>query len=172
MANKNNKNNESVNTSAVYSVTTYETKKGKTAALIFGFADETAAKAIAAKMPSSGCSSSWRYGDNGQKRYCLSVSPRYVEVAKTLCDALNAGDKKAIDKACKDSCAIYDKVVAEGMAAREAKKQEREAKKNANPNPNANSSDKGYSAAEVAAMLKRIADGGAIPEEVAKMMAA
>ena len=46
-----------------------------------------------------------------------------------LCNALNAGDKAAIDKACKRTIAIYDGAVADGKAESAAKKAEREAAK-------------------------------------------
>ena len=154
MANKNNKNNESVNTSAVYSVTTYTTKKGGTASLLFGFPTQEDAQAVADKCAKS-INATWRYSDTGEKRYALSLGTRYGDTAKTLCDALNAGDKKAIDKACKDSCAIYDKVVAEGMAAREAKKQEREAKKKGQ-GAGSKGQEKAYTQSELAEWLRKL----------------
>lgn len=155
---------------AAYSVTTYTTKKGGTASLLFGFPTQEDAQAVADKCAKS-INATWRYSDTGEKRYALSLGTRYGDTAKTLCDALNAGDKKAIDKACKDSCAIYDKVVAEGMAAREEKKQEREAKKKGQ-GAGSKGQEKAYTAEDIAKMLKAVAQGKPVPKEIMKYMAA
>lgn len=137
-----------------YTLTTYLTKKGGTASLLFGFPTQEAAQALADKCAKS-ISATWRYGDTGEKRYALSMGTRYGEVAKTLCDALNNGDKKAIDKACKESVAIYDKVVADGMAERAAKKAERAAQKAQAPD------EKTYTQSELAEWLRKLNSGTA-----------
>ena len=142
-----------------YTLTTYLTKKGGTASLLFGFPTQEAAQALADKCAKS-ISATWRYGDTGEKRYALSMGTRYGEVAKTLCDALNNGDKKAIDKACKDSVAIYDKVVADGMAERAAKKAEREAKKKGQ-GAGSKAQEKTYTQSELAEWLRKLNSGTA-----------
>ena len=152
-------------TQGVYSVTTYQTKKGGTAALLFGFASKEAAEKMAEKMAKS-ISASWRYGQDGEKRHCISVGTRYVDVAKALCSALNSDDKAAVAKACKDSIAIYDGVVADGKAAREARKQERQSAKPAETAANT------YTDKDVADMLRKVMAGGDVPEDIKKLLKA
>lgn len=164
-----------------YSITEYTTKKGGTAYLLFGFESKEAAEMLAEKC-SKTISASWRTGENGEKRYCLSMGTRYGDVARTLCDALNNDDTKAIAKAAKDSCKVYDKAVADGKAAREQKKQERaEAKAekkslSTDPSPSSEGSAKTYTAEDVdkavADALKKVLAGGVLPENVKKLMAA
>ena len=164
-----------------YSITEYTTKKGGTAYLLFGFESKEAAEMLAEKC-SKTISASWRTGENGEKRYCLSMGTRYGDVARTLCDALNNDDAKAIAKAAKDSCKVYDKAVADGKAAREQKKQERaEAKAekkslSPDPSPSSEGSAKTYTAEDVdkavADALKKVLAGGVLPENVKKLMAA
>lgn len=159
MANKKSNNNESVNVQNAqvtnqYNVVSYTTKKGGTASLLFGFPTQEDAQAVADKCAKS-INATWRYSDTGEKRYALSLGTRYGDTAKTLCDALNAGDKKAIDKACKESVAIYDKVVADGMAERAAKKAEREAKKKGQ-GAGSKGQEKTYTQSELAEWLRKL----------------
>lgn len=143
-----------------YSVETYTTKRGGTAALIFGFSSQEDADKIAAKMAKS-IGSSWRWdADRKEKRYAVSVGTRYVDVAKRLCDALNKGDKAAVDKACKDSVDIYNGVVEAGKAEREARKAERESKKSTTAKAEP-ANPRTYTEAEVRDLMKRVIAGDA-----------
>ena len=144
MATKKSTKNESVN----YSVVTYQTKKGGTAAYVAGFESKEAAEALAKNMAKS-VSASWRYNDKQEKVYILSVGTRYVGVAKDLCAALNNGDKKAVEKACVESVDIYNAVKGEN-----AKKQ-----KDTKP-----AEEPRYTMSEIAAMMKRAVAGEKVPE--------
>lgn len=151
---------------ATYSVEEYTTKKGKTAALLFGFATLEDAQALAGKM-SKTVSATWRYdADRKEKRYALSLGARYVTLAHVLCGALNKGDKELIASTCKESVAIYDGAVAEGKAKSEERKAERAAAK-AEKKPAA----KTYTESEVATLLKSVIAGEAkAMDEVKKLM--
>lgn len=159
---------------AQYAIQEYTTKKGKTAYLLFGFDSKESAEKIAEKC-SKTISASWRTGEDGSKRYCLSMGTRYGDVARTLCAALNAGDKKAVSGACAASRDIYDMAVAAGKAEREAKKAEREAKAKAEekeePAPD-KPAKAGYTSEQVAAMLRDVLSGKELPKDVAVLMKA
>ena len=146
---------------AKFSITTYATKRGGTAYLLFGFGYKEAAEKIAEKC-SKTVSASWRRGENNEQLFCLSLGTRYGDVAKQLCDALNSGDEKAVKKACAASRDIYEMAVAAGKAEREAKKAEREAAKAKEEKP------KTYTAEEVAALMDAIANGGKVPANIRK----
>lgn len=152
-----------------YTIQEYTTKKGGTAYLLFGFESKEAAEAVAEKC-SKTVSASWRRNEKGEQLFCLSLGTRYGEVAKAICDALNKGDQKAIDKACAASKDVYELAVAAGKAEREAKKQERAEAKAEKAAAKAGAAAKGYSDKDVAAMLSKIMAGGDIPEGVRKHM--
>jgi hypothetical protein len=161
-----------------FTLVTYPTKSGGTAYKIFGFSDKESAEAVAAKC-SKTVGVRWAWGDNGDKRYCLCLGQRYGDVSKALCDALNGGNKTAIDKACAASCGVYDKAVADAKAEKEAKQVAAAATANDNANDNpepltenhaAGSSEPFYSAKDVAEMLQAILAGGDIPAEVEQYM--
>jgi len=158
-----------------YRIQEYTTKKGGTAYLLFGFQTKEAAEAVAEKC-SKTVSASWRRNEKGEQLFCLSLGSRYGEVTKALCEALNKGDKKAIDKACAASRDIYELAVAAGKAEREAKKAERAAEKKAKGAESAKGAakdSKNYSDKDVAKMLSDIMSGkGGIPEAVKKLMQA
>lgn len=164
-------------TKAKYSVQEYQTKKGGTAYLLFGFDSMEHAEKVAAEC-SKTIGASWRYVDN-EKRFCLSMGTRYGEVARELCSALNKGDYKAAEKAAAKSHDVYAMAVAAGKAEREIKKQEREAKAKAEAAKAAEAKadeepapEKSYSKADVAAMLREVLAGKELPKEVAELMAA
>ena len=169
-----------------YSIQEYTTKKGKTAYLLFGFDSKEAAEKIAEKCVHT-VTASWRTGEDGEKRYCLSMGSRYGDFARVLCAGLNQGDKKIINGACAGSYNVYEQAVADGKAAREEKKAEQKAAKEAEKKaeakaaatiakaakkaaPKAKAEPKSYSEADVAAMLCDIAEGKAIPAHIRKLM--
>lgn len=162
-----------------YSVETYTTKKGGTAALLFGFATMEAAEVVAGRMAKS-ISATWRWdAERKQKRFALSMGTRYVDVAKALCDALNSGDKKAADKAVAESVDIYNGVVADGKARREEAKAAKAAEKAAKEKAKAKEAKmdpkpapKTYTNEDVAAMLRNVLSGGDVPEDVKKLLKA
>lgn len=153
-----------------YSVVLLPTKDGGQWPKLYGFESEEQAKAIADRMPKS-VTASWDYGPNGEgretktKHWCLKAGKRYCGVAKQLCEALNSGDKKAIDKAIAASMGVYDIAKAEGQAEREAKKKEE-------PAPAKPAAKAGYTSEQVAAMLRDVLAGKELPKDVAELIAA
>lgn len=148
---------------AVYTLETYTTKKGGTAALIFGFPTAEDADALANKMAKS-VGGSWRWDDKREtKRHCISLGTRYVDIAKDLCQALNNGDTAAIENACRRSIAIYEGVVTDAKAKREEAKAAKAAAKKTDGKPKAvakpKPEEKTYTEKEVAALMKRIISG-------------
>lgn len=95
---------------------------------LYGFDSEDAAEKMTKKMAKS-IRNSWDRDEQGEKRFYIKGGKKYCDVFQELADALNSGDKAAIDKACKRSVAIYDGAVADGKAESAAKKAEREAAK-------------------------------------------
>ena len=95
---------------------------------LYGFDSEDAAEKMLKKMAKS-IRNSWDRDEQGEKRFYIKGGKKYCDVFQELCNALNAGDKAAIDKACKRTVAIYDGAVADGKAESAAKKAEREAAK-------------------------------------------
>lgn len=159
-------------TSNRFTLVTYPTKSGGTAYKIFGFSDKESAEAVAAKC-SKTVGVRWAWGDNGEKRYCLCLGQRYGDVSKALCDALNGGNKTAIDKACAASRGVYDKAVADAKAEKEAKQAADAKPQTSNLNPQTSepqTSEPFYSAKDVAEMLQAILAGGDIPAEVEQYM--
>ena len=161
---------------AKYSVQEYTTKKGGTAFLLFGFESMEHAEKVAAEC-SKTVSATWRYGEDGSKRFCLSMGTRYGDVARELCAALNKGDSKAIDKACAKSHDVYAMAVAAGKAEREIRKQERMAAKEAETKEEAAKEEpvpaaKTYTTEEVAAMLREVLSGKELPKDIEVLMAA
>ena len=159
---------------AQYAVVLLPTKDGGQWPKLYGFANEQQAKAMADKLPNS-ITASWDYGPNGEgretktKHWCLKMGKRYCGVAKQLCDALNSGNAKAIAKAVTDFRGVYDTAKAEGQAERKAAKDN--APKAAKPKDEPKAEKKsGYSAKDVAAMLKDIIAGKDIPADVKKLM--
>lgn len=95
---------------------------------LYGFQSEDDAEKMVGKMAKS-IRYSWDRDEAGEKRFYIKGGKKYCDVFQELCNALNAGDKAAIDKACKRTVAIYDGAVADGKAESAAKKAEREAAK-------------------------------------------
>lgn len=95
---------------------------------LYGFQSEADAEKITKKMAKS-IRNSWDRDEQGEKRFYIKAGKKYCDVFQELCNALNAGDKAAIDKACKRTVAIYDGAVADGKAESAAKKSEREVAK-------------------------------------------
>lgn len=95
---------------------------------LYGFDSEDAAEKMLKKMAKS-IRNSWDRDEQGEKRFYIKGGKKYCDVFQELCNALNAGDKAAIDKACRRTIAIYDGAVADGKAESAAKKAEREAAK-------------------------------------------
>ena len=141
---------------------TYVNKKGKTCAKIVGFTEDDAAYKEAASIHAS---ASYTKDKKGNKTLYLCFGPRYAAAAKDVCDALNAGKTLA------DCQAIIDKATEERQQKREEWKAKRAAARTEGTEKT-ESTEKGYTAEEVAAMLKAVADGKPIPEEIKKIMSA
>lgn len=149
---------------------TYTNKKGKTCARIVGFAEGDAMleRANAERIHAS---STYERDKKGVKHYMLIFGPRYADAAKEVCQALNEG--KTLD----DCQAIIDQATEERVQKREEWKAKRAAylanreNEGAEVKP-AETKVAGYSSEDVAAMLKKIMAGGAIPEEIKRAMAA
>ena len=151
---------------------TYTNKKGKTCARIVGFTegDELLERGNVERIHAS---STYERDKKGLKHYMLIFGPRYADAAKVVCQALNEG--KTLD----DCQAIIDAATQERAQRREEWKAKRAAylanRENegaeVKPDP-VNEPKVGYSSEDVAAMLKKIMEGGAIPEEIKRAMAA
>jgi len=128
---------------------------------LYGFQSEDAAEKMIKRMAKS-IRNSWDRDEDGEKRFYIKGGKKYCDVFQELCNALNAGDKAAIDKACKRTVAIYDGAVADGKAESAAKKAEREVAKAATS----------YSDQDVADMLRKVMAGGDVPENIKKLLAA
>ena len=98
---------------------TYTSKKGKTCARISGFGENDPAYVNAQELHGS---ASWDKV-NGSKVLYLAFGHRYVDAAKQVCDALNAG------KTFGDCKAIVDGATAERAQKREEYKAKREERK-------------------------------------------
>lgn len=150
---------------------TYENKKGKTCARIVGFADgeDILERGNAERIHAS---STYERDKKGLKHYMLIFGPRYAAAAKEVCKALNEGKTLA------DCKAIIDAATEERVQKREEWKAKRAAylanreNEGAEVKPADVKETKGYSSEEVAAMLKKVMDGGAIPEEIKRAMTA
>lgn len=149
---------------------TYTNKKGKTCARIVGFAEGDAMleRGNAERIHAS---STYERDKKGGKQYMLIFGPRYAAAAKEVCKALNEGKTLA------DCQAIIDQATEERVQKREEWKAKRAAylanreNEGAEVKP-AETKVAGYSSEDVAAMLKEIMAGGAIPEEIKRAMAA
>lgn len=155
-------------TSASYRVVLVPSKDGSGQwPKLYGFQSEADAEKMTKKMAKS-IRNSWDRDEQGEKRFYIKGGKKYCDVFQELCRALNAGDQAAIDKACKRSVAIYDGAVADGKAESAAKKAEREAAKaQEKPAP-----EKTYTNEDVAAMLRKVLAGGAMPEDIEKLLKA
>ena len=80
---------------------------------LYGFQSEDEAEKMIKRMAKS-IRNSWDRDEQGEKRFYIKGGKKYCDVFQELCNALNAGDKAAIDKACKRTVAIYDGAVADG----------------------------------------------------------
>ena len=134
---------------------------------LYGFQSEADAEKMTKKMAKS-IRNSWDRDEQGEKRFYIKAGKKYCDVFQELCNALNAGDKAAIDKACKRTVAIYDGAVADG-------------KKKSGLSPNPSPKGKGsadakpatsYSDQDVADMLRKVMAGGDVPENIKKLLAA
>ena len=149
---------------------TYTNKKGKTCARIVGFAEGDAMleRGNAERIHAS---STYERDKKVGKQYMLIFGPRYAAAAKEVCKALNEGKTLA------DCQAIIDQATEERVQKREEWKAKRSAylanreNEGAEVKP-AETKVAGYSSEDVAAMLKKIMAGGAIPEEIKRAMAA
>ena len=139
------------------SYSTYTNKKGKRCARIVGFSEGDAIleRENAERIHAS---STYERDKKGNKHYMLIFGPRYADAAKDVCKAMNAGKTLA---GCQ---AIIDKATEERAQQRDEWKQKREEHK-------AQTSTTGYSAEDVAAMLRKVMAGGDIPEDIKKVMA-
>ena len=151
---------------------TYTNKKGKTCARIVGFTEGDAMleRGNAERIHAS---STYERDKKGVKHYMLIFGPRYADAAKEVCRALNEG--KTLD----DCQAIIDAATEERVQKREEWKAKRAAYLANRENEGAevkpidvkHETKGGYSSKDVAAMLKKIMDGGAIPDEIKRAMA-
>ena len=145
---------------------TYENKHGKTCAKITGFGEGDAMleRGNAERIHAS---STYERDKKGNKCYMLIFGPRYAEAAKDVCRAMNQGKTLA------DCQAIIDQATEERVQRREEWKAKRAAYLAGKDDTGAQAEVKqGYSDADVAAMLKQIMAGGAIPEDIKRAMAA
>ncbi len=93
-----------------YTYETYTTSKGKTGAKILGVSENSACYMQASAIHASGTFSK---DANGEKHFFLCFGPRYAEVAKKVCEMLNAG------KSIADCKAVVDKVTEQRAQKRE-----------------------------------------------------
>lgn len=100
-----------------YTYETYTTSKGKTGAKILGVSENSACYQQASAIHASGTFSK---DANGEKHFFLCFGPRYAEVAKQVCEMLNAGKSVA------DCKAVVDKVTEQRAQQREEYKAKRE----------------------------------------------
>ena len=140
---------------------TYVNKKGKTCAKIVGFTEDDAAYKEAASIHAS---ASYTKDKKGNKTLYLCFGPRYAAAAKDVCDALNAGKTLA------DCQAIIDKATEERQQKREEWKAKRAAARTESAEKT-EGTEKGYSAEDVAAMLKKVLAGEKLPDDIAKLVA-
>jgi len=92
---------------------------------------------------------------DGNKCYALIFGQLYVDVAKTLCDALNSGEEAAIN----DAIAALD-------GALTARREERIAAREKY------AANKQYSAEEVANIIKQFSSDGTLPDGIAALLKA
>ena len=152
------------------SFTTYKTKKGETAPMIYGFGGEDDPRWKSHKDAGHRYVSVGHRRDiNGEKVYLLMFGVRYMDVAKALCGAYNTSDVNAWHRA-EDACmAIYEQAQRDGKARWEAKKAEWAAarseklKVKSEKSRAAEDNDK-----QVAAMLEKLMTGGDVPENSLK----
>lgn len=142
-----------------YVYETYVNKKGKTCARIKGLSSDEPAYTSAIELHASASCETKK----GKKSYYIIFGPRYKDAAREVCDALNAGKSFEVCKS------IVDKTTEERAAKREEWKRQAEERKAKGDGAAATT---GYSAADVAAMLKRVMAGEDIPEDIKKEMAA
>jgi hypothetical protein len=146
---------------------TYTNKNGKTCAKITGFHADDAAYQRAAELHASATYERTKQGD---KVLFLIFGPRYAAAAKDVCRTLDMGGTMEQAKA------IIDAATEERVQKREDWKARRAAylagKANSEGAQVKAEPKQGYSDADVAAMLKQIMAGGAIPEDIRKAMAA
>lgn len=124
-----------------YVYVTYVNKKGKTCARINGLSPDEPAYTSAIELHASASYETKKK----EKTYYIIFGPRYKDAAREVCEALNAGKSFEVCKA------IIDHAT-----------EERKGKSAATT---------GYSAADVAAMLKRVMAGEDIPEDIKRAMA-
>ena len=134
---------------------------------LYGFQSEADAEKITKKMAKS-IRNSWDRDEQGEKRFYIKGGKKYCDVFQELCNALNAGDEAAIDKACKRTVAIYDGAVADGK---------KKSSLSPDPSPKGKGSAAGkaatsYSDQDVADMLRKVMAGGDVPENIKKLLAA
>lgn len=154
---------------------TYKTKKGDTAPQIIGFGGEDDTRWKAHKDAGhKWVSASYRRDLNGNKVYILLFGVRYMDVAKALCGAYNTNDISAWKRA-EDACmAIYEQAQRDGKARWEEKKQawaEKKAEKAAQKAAD-EQAKKCYTKEDVAAMMQTLLNGGDVPEEIKRLLAA
>ena len=97
---------------STYRVELLPTKDGQKWPKLYGFKDESEAKKTAGKMAKT-VTYSWDRDEQGEKRYYLKGGKKYCEVFQQLSDALNAGNRAAIERACMASVAILEGARAE-----------------------------------------------------------
>ena len=147
---------------------TYTNKKGKTCARIVGFSDGDAMleRGNAERIHAS---STYERDKKGGRIYMLIFGPRYADAANEVCQAMNQG------KTLSDCQAIIDAATSARVQKREEWKAKRAAylanRESAGEPEMKTASNVGYSLEDVAAMLKNVMAGGAIPEDVKRAMA-
>lgn len=142
-----------------YVYETYVNKKAKTCARIKGLSSDEPAYTSAIDLHASASYETKK----GKKSYYIIFGPRYKDAAREVCEALNAGKSFEVCKT------IIEKTTADRAAKREEWKRQAEERKAKGDGAAATT---GYSAADVAAMLKRVMAGEDIPEDIKKEMAA
>ena len=114
-------------------------------------------------------SSTYERDKKGGRIYMLIFGPRYADAANEVCQAMNQG------KTLSDCQAIIDAATSARVQKREEWKAKRAAylanRESAGEPEMKTASNVGYSLEDVAAMLKNVMAGGAIPEDVKRAMA-
>ena len=156
-----------------YSIAPYTNKQGETGYFLFGFTSQEEAKGLADRMAKS-VREGFRY-ESHTRFDVVAFPPRYVEIAKQVCDALNKGDQAAMARLAAATFDIYSGVVTESKAKREAERKERkeaEAKAKAAQLAKVKKQNGLYSKEDVANLLADVLEGKDVPEDIKKLLAA
>ena len=142
---------------STYRVELLPTKDGQKWPKLYGFKDESEAKKTAGKMAKT-VTYSWDRDEQGEKRYYLKGGKKYCEVFQQLADALNAGNRAAIERACMASVAIFEGARAEGKKKSEGRGKTEDIHQPSAVSPQP-STEKTYTQTELAEWLRKLNAG-------------